>query len=837
MWPVLRKYDQDHLARIALPIGGIGTGTISLGGRGDLRDWEIMNRPAKGFNPGRCFFALNVQSPEGKSITRALEGQIEPIFYEGASGCLIPNHGLPRFRNCSFEAAYPLGQVLLSDPDVPIKVTLQAFNPLIPTDADSSGIPVGIFRFVLENRTHQSLTASICGSLNNFIGKDPTHPQDISSGYNLFRKEKDFQGIMMMPGELHPKSENYGTLAIVTTARDEVSYLTAWEDRGWGSSLLFFWKDFHADGMLEEREHMQGKRSPIGSLAVRLELAPRAVEKITFLICWHFPNRYTWTPTRTDCSCDHIPPENEWIGNYYATQFIDAWDVTHKVISRLAELESKTVKFVSAVCNSTLPEAVKEAALFNLSTLRSQTCFRTYDGKFFGWEGCNDLQGCCHGSCTHVWNYEQATPFLFGELARSMREVEFGHALREDGCMSFRVNLPLERAQDFAFAAADGQMGCLMKLYRDWQLSGDDNMLKNLWQSAKKALSFAWIPGGWDGDQDGVMEGCQHNTMDVEYFGPNPQMEGWYLGALRTAEEMANHIGDLEFAKKCRRLFEAGREWTDEHLFNGEYYEHQIQPPRHPEEIAPSLLVGMGAKDLSRPDYQLGEGCLVDQLVGQYMAHICDLGPLLNAEHIRTTLLSIIKYNQKTSFHDHFNCMRSFALGDETALLMASYPKGRPENPFPYFSEVMTGFEYTAAVGMLYEGLYEQGVSCITNIRLRYDGLRRNPFNEAECGHHYARAMASWAAILALTGFHYSGVSKRITFTPNEGRFFWSNGYAWGTYSIKNRKYDYQIELTIEMGELKLEAIQLRGIGEIKLKKLIQAPEDGKTWTFFLPRT
>ena len=167
---------------------------------------------------------------------------------------------------------------------------------------------------------------------------------------------------------------------------------------------------------------------------------------------------------------------------------------------------------------------MKEAALFNLSTLRTQTCSAPEDGRFYGWEGSGNHVGSCHGSCTHVWNYEQATALLFGDLSKMMREIEFAHATDDQGLMSFRVNLPLERSTEWNKAAADGQMGCIMKMYRDWQLSGDDEMLKKLWSKVKKAVEFCWIPGGWDADKDGVMEGCQHNTMDVEYYGPNPQM-------------------------------------------------------------------------------------------------------------------------------------------------------------------------------------------------------------------------------------------------------------------------------------------------------------------------
>ena len=222
----------------------------------------------------------------------------------------------------------------------------------------------------------------------------------------------------------------------------------------------------------------------------------------------------------------------------------------------------------------------------------------------------------------------------------------------------------------------------------------------------------------------------------------------------------------------------------------------------------------MGASDPTQPDYQLGEGCLVDQLVGQYMAHICGLGYLADREHVRTTLKSILKYNLREGLFDHFNCLRSFALGDESALLMASYPKGRPQNPFPYFTEVMTGFEYTAAVGMLFEGMEDEGLLCIRNIRDRYDGRKRNPFDEAECGHHYARAMASWAAVPALAGFRYSGVSRSMGFAPREGIYFWSTGDAWGSCRISASDTVYEAELTVNHGRLRLSAFRLTGVGE-----------------------
>jgi non-lysosomal glucosylceramidase len=817
-WPTLRSYDASHLDRIALPIGGIGTGTVSLGGRGDLRDWEIMNRPAKGFvprldNQGSVgpFFALWARAGGRPPVCRLLEGPAPIDEYEGSHGAITPNEHLPRFRGCRFDAAYPFGRVLLSDPEVPLDVEVRAFNPLVPVDADASGIPLAVLTFRLKNTSGTAVSAAVAGSLPNFVGMDGSRTQadwkgdrvvtGASRNRNERRSAQGLTGLLLSSDGVPPADAAWGTIALATTAPQGVSSRTAWLPARWGTALLDFRDDFAEDGRLGERPPNETVATPMASLAATLDVPAGESRDVTFLLAWHFPNRYSWQPASDP------PGEGDRIGNYYAERYKDAWDVLAREASRLDGLRERSARFVRAFSGSDLPAEVKEAALFNLSTLRSQTCFRTADGRFFGFEGSNTQLGCCWGSCTHVWNYEQATAFLFGELAWSMREVEFRHATDDAGLMSFRVHLPLARAREFGKAAADGQMGCVMKAYRDWQLRGDDGALRELWPQVRKALEFCWIAGGWDADRDGVMEGAQHNTMDVEYYGPNPQMGLWYLGALRAAEEMARHLGDAAFATSCRDLFERGRRWLDAHLFNGEYYEHQVRAPKSVADVAPSLLVGMGASDVTRPDYQLGPGCLVDQLVGQYMAHVCGLGYLVEKDRVATTLRSIRKYNRREHLGDHFNPMRAFALDGEAALLMASYPRERPANPFPYYGEVMTGFEYTAAAGMLYEGMISEGLETIRDVRARYDGRKRNPFDEAECGHHYARAMASWAAVLALTGFSYSAVERRLTVAAAPGRHFWASGYAWGECTIAGRGNGFDVTLTVHEGSIAVSEI------------------------------
>jgi non-lysosomal glucosylceramidase len=463
-WPVLRYYTPDHLARIALPLGGIGTGTVSLGGRGDLRDWEIMNRPAKGFVPSgggtSPFFALYAKFPGKAAICRILEGPQESFEFEGGFGSPVPNHNFPRFRECAFAAAYPFGRVILTDADLPLEVHIKAFNPLIPTDPEESGLPMAALCFELHNKSRDNLEAAICGTLPNFIGMDgwDARPdwkgdpviQGASRNRNEFRRSAQVQGIFFQSEGVDPKSPAWGTMALVTSPESRVSHRISWAREEWGFPLLDFWDDFSRDGRLEKRIKGERTEAPAGSLAVELAVPPQGSKQVWFLLTWHFPNRYSWTPKHS------TPHEEDWIGNYYCSKSRDAWESAEKNLLRLEALQAKTADFVRTFCRSDLPEVVKEAALFNVSTLRTQTCFRTPDGRFFGWEGSSTHEGCCLGSCTHVWNYEQAVPYLFGSLAATMREVEFAQATDSNGMMSFRVHLPLSRAHDFGKAAADG---------------------------------------------------------------------------------------------------------------------------------------------------------------------------------------------------------------------------------------------------------------------------------------------------------------------------------------------------------------------------------------------
>ncbi|HEY3936613.1 MAG TPA: GH116 family glycosyl-hydrolase [Bryobacteraceae bacterium] len=804
-----RVFTGRQLAMIAFPLGGVGAGSVSLGGRGQLRDWEIFNRADKGNNLSYALPAIWAQIGNAKPVAHVLEARYQPP-YQGQDGLGSQNApGLSRLASARFTGEFPFARIDFEDRSLPVHVSLEAFTPFIPHEPDDSGLPIAVLRYHVVNPNPRAARVGIAWSIDNPVAAhgsaQPRAAEDKRT--NEYRSGPALSGLLMTNPALAETDTFHGSFALATLGQGDakLSYLRGWPAGRWWNSPLLFWDDFSADGELGPEAP---RMNAVGALCLTRNIAANQSAIYEFLLAWHFPNR---TPAR----CGWRAPkgeENTVIGNWYATRFPDAWAAAEYAAGRLDDLEARSRVFAKSFRESTIPSALLDGASANLSTLATTTCFRTADGEFHGFEGVDDKLGCCFGNCTHVWNYETSTAHLFPSFARSLRKSAFGFSLDDQGAMHFRQVLP-DGKERSGFAAADGQMGQIVHAYLDWVLSGDRAWLRDLWPRIRKAIEFAWIPGGWDANRDGVMEGVQHNTYDVEFYGPNPQCGIYYLAALRACEEMARAVGEAEFAAECRRLFESGSHWVDANLFNGNFYEQHVQPFRK-DQIAASLRSDMGADDPEHPEYQIGKGCLVDQLIGQYLADVSGLGPLLAPEKIQRTLESVYRYNYKRSLTAHDNVQRTFALNDEAALVVCDYGVApRPRIPFPYFAEVFTGLEYSTASHMLFAGMTNQGIECITSIRRRYDGERRNPWDEAECGHHYARAMAAWSGILAASGFHYHGGERRVSIAPksnlSEFRCFWSTGTGWGVFTRRQSGQHAKLELRVHAGRLPLERCSL----------------------------
>jgi len=788
-WPVVHRYEGEDRTRISLPLGGIGTGTVGFGGRGQFRDWELENRPAQGSLSELTFLGCRVvPAGGGEPDARVLEGALFDGEAQGEVGSPSPLAGLPRFRQCVFEAAYPFGRVLLSDPDFPLRAVVEVFNPLVPADEASSSLPVASIAVTLESLADEPLDCSVMLSVEALPGHLLRSEGLASLPCASKRSADGLEGYLLSDEALDGAAEEWGTLA--AAAKGPNSWTgPVWGLGKWNQGLFDMWQGFYKTGLPGAGTFGVGEDGPAptfgssvaGTVGVRHTISPGEVAHASFLLSWHFPNRRSWTWGRWGPEGASGP---DTIGNFYATEFDDAWDVLAKLAPRMGQLRGSTEDFVETLWSSDVPAVVKEAALFNLSTLRSQTVFRSADGTTAGWEGCLDNAGSCLGSCTHVWNYDLATGHLFGDMAKRMRELEYLHATSADGAMSFRILLPPRRGEEWGHTAADGQFGCVLKLYREWRLSGDLAWLRRLWPACRRSIEFAWVEGGWDADSDGLAEGAQHNTTDVEYYGPNPVVQSWYLAALSAGAEMAGAVGDDVFAKTCQTVLASGAALTEQELFNGSYYEQRVIPPGDFSTVAPKLRhPTMGAADPGNPEFQIGDGCIADQLVGDTYARLLGLPGVLDDSHVRAALSSIHRHNYVADFGNWANYMRTYALDGERGHIVESYPKGLPERPMPYWCEVWTGLEYVYAIGLAQAGEEALAEDVVMAGRERFSGRRRNPFDETECGHHYARALSSWGLLAAFTGFVYDGRDGVMRFRSagqDRKRWFWSTGAAWG---------------------------------------------------------
>lgn len=471
-------------------------------------------------------------------------------------------------------------------------------------------------------------------------------------------------------------------------------------------------------------------------------------------------------------------------------EVIGYWDANQ------AMLEKNSRLFSDAFYSSSLPAEVLEAVAANLTILKSPTVLRQWDGRFWAWEGCQDSFGSCHGSCTHVWNYAQALPHLFPSLERTLRETEFRVSQNTEGHQNFRVNLPISAPPHNFHAAADGQLGGIMKVYREWRISGDTQWMKDLFPAVKKSLDYCIRT--WDPLHKGYLEEPHHNTYDIEFWGPDGMCTSFYLGALTAFIEMGKEL--KQPVKEYTALLSKGKKYMETALFDGEYFIQKIQWEglQAPNPVDVMSFGGSYSEEALKllkeegPKYQYGTGCLSDGILGMWMASVCGLDEVLDNEKVRSHLVAVHKYNLKHDLVDHFNPQRPvYACGKDGGLLLCTWPKGGMLSlPFVYSNEVWTGIEYQVASHLMMKGEVEKGLDIVRECRERYDGRVRNPFNEIECGHWYARAMASYGMLQGLTGVRYDAVDKTMYIDSKIGDFksFISTDTGFGTIEWKAGK-------------------------------------------------
>ena len=801
-------YQGPYLNRVAFPIGGIGAGMFCLEGTGAISHVSVRGT-LQFFNEPCTFAALCVKG--NPNVARVLEGPVPGWKIFGAAGtgngASGSSYGLPRFKKASFLARFPFGTVTLEDPLIPLKVALTGWSPFIPGDADNSSLPVGALEYSFRNPTAGTVEAVFSFNTKNFMAG--------AEGKNGVRAIKN--GFVLFQEAMKEKPEEQGAVAVFVD-NEQAVVDHSWFRGDWWDALTLTWRNIQ-EAKLRSNPPQDGA-SPGASLFVPLSFGPGETKTIRVMLAWYAPVtdlRYGQDPggasNAEKASCCLSPYHVPWyVGKFKSVDEIaDYWHLEYDL------LREKSALFRDTFYDTTLPAEVVEAVAANLTILKSPTVLRQKDGRLWLFEGCSDDRGCCHGSCTHVWNYAQAIPHLFPDLERSLRQTEFNESQDERGHQAFRSALPIRPVVHDFHAASDGQLGGIMKVYRDWRISGDTVWLKSLWPKVRLSLDYSIRT--WDPRGRGVLEEPHHNTYDIEYWGPDGHCSSIYLGALKAAIEMGEVLGDD--VSSYRELLEKGIRYLEDELYNGEYFIQKIQTEGLNAKFEPLDYSsnGPGYSDLINiinregPKYQYGTGCLSDGVLGFWMAQVCGLGEVIDPVKVRSHLRAVHKYNLKRDLGDFANPQRpAFAAGREGGLLLCTWPRGGELSlPFVYSNEVWTGIEYQVASHLMMEGLVEEGLEIVRICRRRYDGVVRNPFNEYECGHWYGRALSSYALLQGLTGVRYDAVSKTLFMDSRMGdnfRSFLSTASGFGTVGLKaGRPF-----LEMKAGTLDVKRVLVSGI-------------------------
>lgn len=830
-------YTGEDAREISFPLGGIGTGSIGLAGNGQLIDVEIFGRPNKGSNASLTNFAVKAENSEGVLDTRILVsdylGCRSGSFGKTGTFGTGPDHratfaGFPHFRTSRFEGRFPMAKITFEEPAFPGSIAMEAFNPFIPSDSENSSLPAAFFAFDITNTQESTLRYTLAFSVKNLY-------TDFYGNHSVCT-DGPVTSIHLENPDYPDDDIRFGDLC-VSTDSEEVQYQRYWYRGSWFDNLITFWKDFSAPGPLKDRSypHSCGGHSGLQifdtcTLAASVTLAPGASGRLKFVLSWNTPNmRNFWNPQQDAPLADgRAEPDyrREW-RQYYATRFENSLVSSRYAMGNFDRLYERTRCFTQALFSSTLPAAALEAVSANLAVLKSPTCMRLENGALYGFEGCNINVGSCEGSCTHVWSYTYALPFLFPDLERSMRTLEYTYSMQETGGMSFRLMLPLGRRPWNHRPCADGQYATVMRVLREYRISGDKQWLAGIWPAVKRTIQYAWSGENydkWDPDRRGVLSGRQHHTLDMELFGESAWLSGLYLGALKAGAVLAREMGDTNAATEFERIFLQGKAYVNQSLFNGTYFIQKIDL-KDQSLLDPDTDICNGTGDETVMErywnaeqeeikYQMGSGCGIDQILGQWHSDLIGLGDIFDPEKVDAALHAIYRHNFIPSMREFVNPCRLFSMNDEGGLVICSYPReeGRPLIPAPYAQETMNGFEYQAASHMILRGMEKEGLECVKALRRRYDGRTRNPWNEFECGSNYARSMASYALLLAYSGFQYDLSRGMIGFAPLETsehfQSFWSLDGVWGRVCYLTN----EAVLTVAEGSVFLRELRLAGI-------------------------
>jgi uncharacterized protein (DUF608 family) len=798
-----RVHEGDYLTAVDFPVGAVGGSVIRLNGKAERQWWQIFNnfeeRPGTGKMPN-SFFAIRTEQgarTEVRALQTSAVGDFKPM------------------QSLKFFSEFPFGVYGFSDAALPVAVELEAYSFLIPMDLKNSAIPSAIFRYTVKNTSSSSVEVSLLAAQQNavgFSGYDPIEGAHNRSnpGYGSNRNE-----IVETANRSSLKMTGDAGSMVLSAYAEDTTHSAAWDN------LDALHNAFAASGKLSgpQQASSPGKGVTVdGALAKTFSLAPGAEHSVTFVLSWYIPKG---SHGRADRPGWYFPE----VGSQYENWWANAAEVDDYVFDHFGELDGNTRLYRDSLYASNLPRYVLDRVSSNISVLKSPTTFWTKDGYFGIWESTSSKQ-IWMGNVKHVLHYAQGHARLFPELDRILRRQDLA-SIREEGLLPGRDGGEMGGGSKNA-NAMDGHYGAILGMYRAHLSSTGDGFAKENWPTVKKAMDYAIQT--YDPDQDGMLSGSYHNTLDCNSSGTSSWIGSLYLAALKASAELAQVAGDQATAEAYTAIVAKGRVNQNAQLWDeklGYYVER-------PEFLRNTRIMGNGAS--------------VDMFLGQWWANQLGLGPIYPRERAVAALGRLFEGNLITDDGPNERPYRDFlGLGD-SGWQMVVFPGEVPKNALHYHSEVMSGFEYSMAATMLQYGMLEEGLTVIRAIYDRYDGRLRasdevttapnatvfgsgSPVGEDECGDYYARALSSWSTLLALQGFSYDGPDQSIGFQPlwqpEKHRSFFTAAKGWGLFSQTRVGSKQTATIDLKYGDLDLRTITL-AVPDRQKVKAVRVLLDGK---------
>ncbi|MGD9418419.1 MAG: GH116 family glycosyl-hydrolase [Verrucomicrobiota bacterium JB025] len=749
---------------IGMPINGVGTGQVYLSGDGELWYWNLSAEKRKKNNPkGAAYMDPDVaKGLDGQGFAIQTNGKTFPLNSSG-------------FSDVTFTNQYPMALVDYSDAACPVKVRLEAYTPFIPLNREESSYPVIVMRYTVTNGSSAEQEVSIAGWIDNIWGAK-------GAKVSAYREMEHMAAVECSGGN---EKSNGMALGIFGGEKPELVDVQK--------------AKVGIEGVFEAAGGAKQGKSRMASIGRKLTLKPGESQTVSFAVSWRLPNVKYGTGFGKKTSPGRY---------HYATQWPSAADAAAQVAERETTLYDTTKKWVDTWYDSTLPYWFLERAFIPIDCMQTQMVQRVIPkGETEDIYNMEEGVRCCPGNCTHVWNYAQGLARIFPEIERECRDrIEYGHGFNgKTGMVFFRYSMrDGAKGRDDAL---DGTCGTIIRVLRESQMTTDYKFLASIWDRVKLSMDF--VIKEWDPDEDGILSGAQHNTLDEPWHGKVPWLINVYHAALKASAVMARQMKQPAVADRYEAIIAKGAPAMVKELWNEDFGYFVHIPPTDETKMHGST-----------------NGCHIDQVLGDSWLYEVGLDPILPRDKTRKALKALWKYNftpDVGAFRKVMTNGRWYAAKGDAGLVMTSFPHGKIEpksgnkNYAGYLNECMTGFEWQVAAHMMREGMVEEGLAIGRAIYDRYTADKRNPYNEIECSDHYSRAMASYGAYLAACGYRYDGPEGRLGFgpklSPENFRAAFTTAEGWGrfTQKVDAGKHTAGIEMRygrLQLNELALDMVQ-----------------------------